>query len=144
MTNVKITVDVVNEVVTWMMGVSNKPVLLPDIFVATAEDSSDYWFLNPAHIKRLRESRQYGADGRDLMWAAVAFYGEAGLEYAAQAGLGLDALPDRIAELIDQVTTRGRQHANAKPRARVRQFAADGERAGRRAFLSRRRLSAVA
>lgn len=131
MTKITITLDVVAEIAEWAASVSGDTIT-PSAFCAKTDSSTTPWYAEPTRVAQLRGSTHYGAQGRDLLWCAVAFYGEAGLEFAARAGLGLDALPDRIAELIDLVTTRGSANASSKPRAKARQFAKDGERYGAR------------
>lgn len=141
MAKITITLDVVAEIADWAASVSDSQ-LTPSSF-ASPSDAAGPWYRDRHRVAQLRTSNHYGAQGRDLLWAAVAFYGEAGLEFAARAGLGLDALPDRIAELIDLVTTRGSANAGSKPRAKAREFAGHGERYGARVHAQYPKLRLV-
>lgn len=143
MSNIKITLSVVAEMATWAAKVSDS-MIAPSSFVAKVDGASDPWYADPARVQQLKSSQHYGAQGRDLLWAAVAFYGEAGLEFAARAGLGTDALPDRIAELIDLVTARGAANAAATVRPKARRFAQHGERYGARVHGEYHTLRVVA
>lgn len=91
----KITRDLVFKIADWATRLSSGLIAVDDY--RQDPDLGGVWVgANPEHTFA----------GRDANWAALAFYGEAGLEYAAKANVPLAMLPDWVCEALDHVAAR--------------------------------------
>lgn len=97
------------EVARWAFEVSGGMIEPPEEHVHPDGDGGPSWWSGCGDV-------EYGGNHRH--WNAVAFYGEAGLEFAARRGLSGDLVTHRVCEILD--------HVAASTRPSVRRAAADG------------------